>query len=112
MSKLFFDHLIVLDEVEVEIKRSAKTKEEQEELWGLVDEIITHKALDVILARLDRHHHEEFLGIFHKCPHDENLIFGYLKEKIGDNAEDILRQELGNVAFDLLKEIKGFYQHG
>lgn len=107
MTKLFFDHLIVLDQVEIEIKKSAKTKEEQEELWGLVDEIISHKALDVILGRLERHHHEEFLDIFHKNPHDETLIFDYLKEKIGDNIEDILRAELGNVAFDLLREIKG-----
>jgi len=107
MSKLFFDHLVVLDEVEVEIKKSAKTKEEQEEMWGLVDEIITHKALDVILGRLHRDHHEEFLGIFHKCPYDETLILGYLKGKVGENIEDILRQELGNITYDLLKEIKG-----
>ncbi|KKU09526.1 MAG: hypothetical protein UX13_C0038G0008 [Candidatus Woesebacteria bacterium GW2011_GWB1_45_5] len=107
MSKLFFDHLIVLDQVEVEIRKSAKTKEEQEELWGLVDEIVSHKALDVILGRLHRDHHEQFLDIFHKNPHDETLIFDYLKEKIGENVEDVLRQELGNVAFDLLREIKG-----
>jgi len=107
MSKLFFDHLISLDEVAAEIKKSAKTTEEREEMWSLIDEIITHKALDVILGRLERHHHEEFLEIFHKCPHDEVIIFGFLKEKVGENIEEILKQELGGVAFDLLKEIKG-----
>ena len=39
MSKLFFDHLIKLDEVEVEIKKVTKTQEEREELWQIVDEI-------------------------------------------------------------------------
>ena len=109
MSKLFFDHLIILKEVDVYIKKNASSKEEQEELWGLVDEIVSHKALDVILGRLHRDYHEEFLDMFHKSPHDEDLIFGYLKEKIGENIEDILKQELGTVAFDLLKEIKGLH---
>lgn len=106
MSKLFFDHLIVLREVDVFIKETAKTPEEREELWGLVDEIVSHKAIEKILDKLPRKHHEEFLDMFHKSPHDEELLFGYLKEKVGENIEEILKQELGGLAYELLEDIK------
>ena len=68
MSKLFYDHLITLDEIEVVIKKNASSKEEKEELWALVDEIVTHKVLEKVLDKLPREHHEEFLELFHKCP--------------------------------------------
>ncbi|MCX6703854.1 MAG: hypothetical protein NTZ07_00200 [Candidatus Woesebacteria bacterium] len=106
MSKLFFDHLIYLEEVEIEIKKTASSKEEREELWGLVDEIVTHKVLGTVLDKLPRAHHEEFLALFHKCPHDEQVIFGYLKEKAGENIEEDLKRDLKNLGIDLLKEIK------
>jgi len=106
MSKLFFDHLIVLDEVEVLIKNNSSSKEEKEELWSLVDEIVTHKVLEKVLDKLPRVNHEEFLELFHKCPHDEQVIFGYLNDKTGKNIEADLKHDLEFVAKDLLKDIK------
>jgi hypothetical protein len=106
MTKLFFDHLLSLDKLDSEIKKSAKTPEEREELWALVDEIVHHKALASILEKLPRESHEEFLDIFHKSPHNEDLIFNYLKDKIGSNVEEILKQELGEITYELLTEIK------
>ena len=105
MSKLFFDHLIVLNDVDVLIKQTANTLEEKEELWGLVDEIVHHKVFDVILKNLPKHHHQEFLERFHTHPHDESLI-DYLSEKIGQNLEDLIKQEIGDLAFELLSGIK------
>lgn len=106
MSKLFFDHLIVFDEIELIIKKNTQTVEEKEELWELIDEMVHHKVLEVILDRLPRGSHEEFLELFHQRPHDETTIIGYLKRKINENVEEILKQELGSFAFDLLEEIK------
>ena len=106
MSKLFFDHLLVLTEVETFIKKTASSKEEREEEWKLVDEIINHKALEKILDRLPRAHHEEFLEIFHKCPHDEVTIFGYLNEKTGKNMEKELEREFKNISADILQELR------
>lgn len=106
MSKLFFDHLVELKEIDKEIKKVAKTSEERQELWMLVDEIVHHKALGCILDQLPRDNHEEFLELFHKSPYDEDLLFGYLKEKIGKNVRQILKTELGNLAFELLEEIR------
>lgn len=103
MSKLFFDHLLDLKDLDKEIKKVAKTSEEREELWKLIDEIVHHKVLGCILDNLPRKNHEEFLELFHNSPHDENLLIGYLKKQIGDNFEDLLRQELGSISTDLLK---------
>ena len=106
MSKIFYDHLIVLSDIEKEIKKSASTEEEKHELWEVVDEMVHHRVMGCVLDRLPREHHEEFLDRFHKAPHDENLI-DYLKEKVGENIEELIRQEVGNMAYELLTDIKG-----
>ena len=103
MSKLFFDRLIVFEKIEGKIKKTASSKEEREELWSLIDEITTHKVLEKILDKLPRRHHEEFLELFHKCPHDEITIFAYLKNKTGKNIEDDLKRDLKKLEADLLK---------
>jgi hypothetical protein len=106
MSKLFFDNLIDLKEIDKQIKEVVEDSNEREELWVLVDEMVHHKVMGCILDKLPRQHHEEFLGLFHKSPHDEEAIFKYLKAKIGDNIESLIRQEIGDLSTDLLKEIK------
>jgi len=106
MSKIFFDHLIELDVVEAEIKKASKTPEEKEELWRIVDDIVNHKALAFILDKLPIQHHGQFLEKFHQAPHAADL-FNYLSEKIGENIEELLRQELGSIAYNLLSEISG-----
>ncbi len=106
MSKLFFDHLIVFEEIESEIDKSAKSPEEREELWGIVDEIVNHRVMAAILDKLPKKHHEEFLDMFHKAPHDEAL-FDYLKEKVGENVEELIKGEIGDLAYELLEEIRG-----
>lgn len=106
MSKLFFDHLIVLTEVDKKIKKVASSVEEKEELWGLVDEMVHHKAFDVILGKLPRDNHEEFLEMFHAHPHDEVMLFDYLKNKIDQNIEEILRAEFGDLAYEIIKEFE------
>ncbi|KKQ96113.1 MAG: hypothetical protein UT23_C0041G0008 [Candidatus Woesebacteria bacterium GW2011_GWA1_39_12] len=91
MSKLYYDHLIVLDEVEAVIKRAAKTQEEKEELWKVVDETLHHRVMGKVLDKLPREHHEEFLDKFHASPHD---------------VEELIRQEIGNLAYELLQDLK------
>ena len=105
MSNIFYDHLLDLKDLDREIKKAAKTSEEREELWKLIDEIVHHRVLGCILDNLPRRNHDEFLELFHKSPHDKDLLMGYLKKQIGDNFEELLRQELGSISTDLLKEI-------
>ena len=42
MSRIFYDNLVSLNEVERAIKEITDIKEETEELWGLVDDIVHH----------------------------------------------------------------------
>lgn len=104
MSKLFYDHLVVFEDLEKQIDKVASSKEEKDELWEMVDGLVHHKALDTILSKLPLSLHEEFLDKFHSHPHDE-AILDYLKDKVGGAIEDILRQELGNLAFEIIEEI-------
>lgn len=106
MSKIFYDHLIVFEDIDKEIKEAASTPEEREELWQLVDEITHHRVLEKILDALPKENHEEFLGKFHETPYDNSLM-EYLNEKVKGNIEDIIKQEIGSLAFELLDEIRG-----
>ena len=106
MSKLFFDHLLNLDKLDKQIKKVTKSSEEREEIWLLVDEIVHHKALECILDKLPKDAHVEFLTLFYKSPHNQDLLFGYLKNKISKNIEELLSQELGLVSDEILSEIE------
>ncbi len=105
MSKVYYDHLIVLDDIEKKIKKIAQTQEEREELWQLVDDIIHHRVLACVLDNLPKDNHKEFLGMFHEAPHSLNLM-DYLKERIKENIEELIKQEIGGLASELLKDLQ------
>lgn len=105
MSKIFYDHLIYLEEVEVFVKKTARDLGEREELWGLVDEIIHHKVFDMILGKLPRENHEEFMEMFHKCPYDETYIMTYLKKKADPNIADYIKNGLKDLGKEILDSI-------
>jgi hypothetical protein len=104
MSKIFYDHLIVLEKVEIEIKNTTDFPDEKEELWKLVDEIVHHRILGSILDYLPYEHHEEFLTKFHQAPHDEGHI-AYLNEKIENNIEEVIAEEIKKLEKEILQEI-------
>jgi hypothetical protein len=106
MSKVFYDDLIVLEEVEEQIKSSVESSEEREELYNVVDEIVHHRVLEIILDHLPQKHHETFLEKFHETPHDYGLL-EYLNKKVEKNMEEIIKQEIGGLAFEILQDIKG-----
>jgi hypothetical protein len=105
MSKLYYDHLIAYEDIEIEIDKISQTKEEREELWQIVDEMIHHKVLDLVLSKLPKDKHQEFMEKFVAAPHDEGL-FDYLNEKIGDDVEKLIKKELDNLAKDILKDLR------
>ena len=105
MSKIFYDRLLVLDEVDAEIKAKAQSREEREELWGLVDEIVHHKLMGCVLEKLPHEHHHEFLEKFEKAPQDEGL-FTFLTEKVGEDIESFLKEEINKLKAEILKLVK------
>jgi len=104
MSKIFYDHLVILESVETEIKSVSQTFEEKGELWKLVDDIVHHRIMISILDHLPLSHHEEFLSKFHTSPHDQSHMY-FLKEKIED-IEDIIKSEVKKLENELLSEIR------
>jgi hypothetical protein len=101
MSSIFYDHLIALDDVERKIKKIARTHDEKEELYGLIDEIVHHRVLGSILSRLPESHHKEFLDRLSRAPYDENLL-AYLGERIADDVEEFIKQEIHSLSVELL----------
>ena len=106
MTKLFYDHLLSLTQIELVIKKNVSSKEEQEELWQLVEDMVHHKVVHVILDHLPKEHHNEFLEEFSKAPHDERHII-YLKERTGTDIEAIIQKELTQMEEELLRELFG-----
>lgn len=105
MSKIFFDHLIILEDVETEIKSIAESSEEKEELWKLVDDIVQHRIIISILDQLPIEYHEEFLNRFHESPHHEKHLH-YLNDKIEGEIVDVITGEIKLLEKELLREIK------
>lgn len=105
MSHLFFDHLVNLDEVKREIDKLAETPEEKEELWAIVDETIHHRVLGCVFDHLPYEHHQEFADMLEATPHDKNLLV-YLKDKIQQNIEKIIKSEIRKLSTEILEEVR------
>ena len=104
MSRVFYDHLLELDELEEYINNVAETKEEKIELWHIVDEIIHHRVLGCVLDHLPKQHHEPFVENFKNKPHSEELII-YVNEKIEHDIEEKIRSNITKMQKELLKEL-------
>lgn len=104
MSKIFYDHLVVREEIVAELDKHKISIEEREELVQLVDENLHHHVLDTILSNLSKEKHEEFLVKFHNTPFDIGLL-DYLKVEI-DDIEEKIKEVAKKVKKELLSEIK------
>ncbi|KKR44881.1 MAG: hypothetical protein UU51_C0004G0018 [Microgenomates group bacterium GW2011_GWC1_41_20] len=105
MSKLFFDNIIMFEEVDKAIKNVASSTEELNELRDIVDGIVNHKVVEKVLDKLPKEHHEGFLALFHKCPHDEVTIFEYINQKSGRDIREELENDLKSISSDILHEL-------
>lgn len=104
MSKVFYDHLIILEKLEVALSSQDLSGKEKEEIHQMIDESIHFHMMTKILDRLPRQHHKDFLDRFHKTPHHEDLL-KFLKEKI-INIEDLIRKEAEDLEKLFLKDIR------
>jgi hypothetical protein len=63
MSKVFYDHLVSLDDVEKALKKRKLSVEEREELWKIIDEMVHHRVVGCILEHLPSEHHGDFVKL-------------------------------------------------
>lgn len=103
--KLFYDHLVMIDDVVSEIELLEVDVSTKEKAKKTVDEIINHHIFIHILNLLPSKHHEEFLKRFHKKPHDiTHLNFIQRNIQVDIQSEIILLSQ--KVKRELKKEIK------
>jgi hypothetical protein len=104
-AKIFYDHLIIIEEIELTLMTHQITKEECEEILRLVDRTMHSDILQRILKHLPFHHHEEFLTRFHAAPHDSKLMTFLKDHTIVDIEKEIL-SAANSVKNTVIREIR------
>lgn len=105
MSKLFYDHLIVIEEVTAVLDEHKLSAKDKAKVLALMDATLQHEILDVIFSYLPREKHEEFLARFHAAPYDPGLLT-YLKDNAPVNIELAILDRANKTKRKLLAEVK------
>jgi hypothetical protein len=92
MSKLFYDHLIVIEEVVFVLHEHKVAKEEQREILRQIDEILHYEIVDVILTHLPQEHHASFLTLLSHAPHDKKTMHFIKEHALVDIEREIIKK--------------------
>lgn len=101
MSKIFYDDIVDLKEIEKHVKRAVKNPDEREEIYLLIDDILHHRLLGSILEKLPKEHHKEFMHKFAECPHDEGHI-KYLSDRVTEDVKEFIKSEVRRLSVEIL----------
>lgn len=101
MSKIFYDHLLLLEDLWIEVEALPVSQDERRRIVETTEELFHYKVLTLILDYLPKVHHVEFLNRFHAAPYDPGHL-KFLQEKIAVN----LHLEILVLANNLKKEVK------
>ena len=101
--RVFYDHLVLIQEVIVELDQHDLDLEEREELIELIDQTVHHSRLDLILSSLPQNKHREFISKFQAAPYDMALL-EYLRVDTPD-IETRIKNHAGKLKSDLRSEI-------
>lgn len=105
MSGVFYNHLINIEEVFIELDTPEIESEEKEELLGLIDQTLHHHILQLILDYLPKEYHETFLAHFHQAPYDPELLV-FIKERVEIDIETVIKTKADQTKKEILAEIK------
>jgi len=105
MSKIFYDHLVIREEIDFELNRFQVDPEEQEELISLIDQTLHHHILNVILNHLPKEKHHEFISRLHADPNDDTLI-DYLKTHAHPEIEAEIKKQAAKIKKEILADLK------
>lgn len=108
MTKLFYDHLLIIEEIILVLDGYELTHQEKSEFIALIDETLNHHILNEILVALPKKHHKEFLIQFTKTPHDHELMLFLKKHARGDIEMRILRksESIKRMLLDTIQKTK------
>ena len=86
------------------IKKHARTNEEKEELWKIVDEIIHHRVVGCVLDNLESKHHQEFLEKLNASSFDTEII-SFLENKTDEKVIEKIQEEIQKIESEILEEL-------
>lgn len=101
MSKVFYDHLVMVEELFMEIEVLEIDPVSKKEMKKMIDDIVHHKVLTRILDLLPKIYHKEFLERFYNSPGDLKH-FKFLQETIDLD----IHHELAKLSAQLKTEIR------
>ena len=102
---IFYDHLVLIEEVTSELDLFDIDPEEKTEIIDLIDQTLHHHTLNVILDHLPKEHHQEFMAGFHAAPHNKELL-SFLKAHTTVDIEAEIKKIATKVKKDILSDIK------
>ena len=105
MSKLYYDHLIVMKDLEIHISKLEITSDEKQKIYQMVDETIHYRITTRVLNELPRVHHEHYLELFTRYPYHPKVM-EFLKEHVVD-IEDKITQEVKDLEKLFLSDLSG-----
>jgi hypothetical protein len=91
MSKVFYDHLVIREEIDCVLNNYRLDKEEKEELIQIIDQTLHHHILNVVLNHLPKDIHREFIELLNKDPGSDALM-------------DLLKIHSPEVEFEIKKQ--------
>lgn len=104
MTAIFYDHLIIVEEIHFVLDDLSVSVEEKQQLLDLFDETMHHTVLTVLLDLLPADKRDTFLQEFIKRPHDPKLLT-LLSELGVSNPEKQIHKTVTATKKRLLKKI-------
>lgn len=105
MTKLFYDHLIIIEDIELLFTQQKISSEDQQKLLALIHKQLEHTILDTILTYLPEAHHKEFLHKLVHHPYDQQIMT-YLKERITVDIEFQIMKTAEKTKRQIIRQIK------
>jgi len=103
--KVFYSHLVIVDDVIKELSAWEIPDIERDEMHKLIEETLHHHTLNVILNHLPAGRHQEFLDIFEKSPESSELM-AILKKEIQTDIESAIKTQSERIKKEILLEIR------
>ena len=101
--KKFYQHLIEVQSLTVELDELDLTQEQKTHLSSLVDSSLHHTVLDAILSELSESDKHVFIN--HLKTQDHEKIWGFLNSKV-DKIEDKIKKAADDLKEQLRKDLK------
>jgi hypothetical protein len=105
MTKIFYDHLILFEEIKIELDKHDLTLSEKRDMIRIIDETFHQEIVETILDNLPVEHHKHFLDQFIRAPHEKRIL-EFLKEYSVTDIEEEIRKKAAKVRKEISHEIR------